>query len=248
MESDLADYQPVGVVGQIVPWNFPLLMLAWKIAPAIAMGNTVVLKPASYTRLSALLFAEVVAEAGLPPGVINVITGSSKAGTLIVTHPDVDKIAFTGSTEVGRILRRQTAGSGKKLSLDSAIPSWCLMTRIWTGLEACDAIWFNQAACSPVASWPGERCRRFLEAQLLVGNLWPPAGWCIDIDRRPDPVDTIDQWSRPGSRAEPVSAGYFFAKGRFYKPTRSATSTRPPGVPGGDLRPCAGLADLPLPG
>ena len=94
MESELRDYQAVGVIGQIIPWNFPLLMLAWKIAPAIAMGNTVVLKPASYTRLSALLFAEIVAEAGLPPGVVNVITGSSKAGSMIVTHEDVDKIAF----------------------------------------------------------------------------------------------------------------------------------------------------------
>ena len=118
MESELANYQPVGVVGQIIPWNFPLLMLAWKIAPAIAMGNTVILKPASYTRLSALLFAEIVAEAGLPPGVINVVTGSSRAGSMIVGHPDIDKIAFTGSTDVGRILRRQTAGSGKKLSLE----------------------------------------------------------------------------------------------------------------------------------
>ncbi len=87
MESELHDYQPVGVVGQIIPWNFPLLMLAWKIAPAIAMGNTVVLKPASYTRLSALLFAEIVAEAGLPPGVINILTGSSQAGSMLVEHP-----------------------------------------------------------------------------------------------------------------------------------------------------------------
>ncbi len=118
METELRDYQPVGVVGQIIPWNFPLLMLAWKIAPAIAMGNTVVLKPASYTRLSALLFAEIVAEAVLPAGVINIITGSSSAGSMIVTHPDVDKIAFTGSTDVGRTLRHQTAGSGKKLSLE----------------------------------------------------------------------------------------------------------------------------------
>ena len=114
METELRDYQPVGVIGQIIPWNFPLLMLGWKIAPAIATGNTVVLKPASYTRLSALLFAEIVAEAGLPPGVVNVITGSSAAGSMIVTHPDVDKIAFTGSTDVGRTLRRQTAGSGQE--------------------------------------------------------------------------------------------------------------------------------------
>jgi aldehyde dehydrogenase (NAD+) len=148
MESELSDYQPVGVVGQIIPWNFPLLMLAWKIAPAIAMGNTVVLKPASYTRLSALLFAEIVSEAGLPPGVINVITGSSQAGTLIVTHPDVDKIAFTGSTDVGRILRRQTAGSGKKLSLELGGKSPFIVFEdadLDGAVEGVvDAIWFNQ--------------------------------------------------------------------------------------------------------
>jgi aldehyde dehydrogenase (NAD+) len=148
MESELADYQPVGVIGQIIPWNFPLLMLAWKIAPAIATGNTVVLKPASYTRLSALLFAEVVAEAGLPPGVINVITGSSQMGTMLVTHPDVDKIAFTGSTDVGRILRRQTAGSGKKLSLELGGKSPFIVFEdadLDGAIEGVvDAIWFNQ--------------------------------------------------------------------------------------------------------
>ncbi len=148
METELRDYQPVGVVGQIIPWNFPLLMLAWKIAPAIAMGNTVVLKPASVTRLSALLFAEIVAEAGLPPGVVNIITGSSKAGSMIVEHPDVDKIAFTGSTDVGRILRRQTAGSGKKMSLELGGKSPVIVFED-ADLDAAvegvvDAIWFNQ--------------------------------------------------------------------------------------------------------
>src|SRR5512143_1910082 len=148
METELKDYQPVGVVGQIIPWNFPLLMLAWKIAPAIAMGNTIVLKPASYTRLSALLFAEIVAEAGLPPGVVNVITGSSSAGSMIVEHPDVDKVAFTGSTEVGRILRRQTAGSGKKLSLELGGKSPFVVFEdadLDGAIEGVvDAIWFNQ--------------------------------------------------------------------------------------------------------
>lgn len=148
MEKELADYQPVGVVGQIIPWNFPLLMLAWKIAPAIAMGNTVVLKPASYTRLSALLFAEIVAEAGLPPGVVNVITGSSKAGSMLVEHPDIDKVAFTGSTEVGRILRRQTAGTGKKLSLELGGKSPFIVfddADLDGAIEGVvDAIWFNQ--------------------------------------------------------------------------------------------------------
>ena len=148
METELRDYQPVGVVGQIIPWNFPLLMLAWKIAPAIAMGNTVVLKPASYTRLSALLFAEIVAEAGVPAGVVNVITGSSSAGSMIVEHPDVDKIAFTGSTDVGRILRRQTAGSGKKLSLELGGKSPFVVFEdadLDGAVEGVvDAIWFNQ--------------------------------------------------------------------------------------------------------
>lgn len=93
-------WSPVGVVGAIVPWNFPLMLLCWKVCPALAMGNTVVLKPATYTRLSALLFAEICAEAGLPPGVFNVVTGSGSLGSHIVCHHDVDKIAFTGSTEV----------------------------------------------------------------------------------------------------------------------------------------------------
>ncbi len=146
METELRDYQPVGVVGQIIPWNFPLLMLAWKIAPAIAMGNTVVLKPASYTRLSALLFAEIVAEAGLPAGVINIVTGSSSAGSMIVTHPDIDKIAFTGSTDVGRTLRHQTAGSGKKLSLElgGKVRSWCLKMPIW--MEPLKAWWMRSGS------------------------------------------------------------------------------------------------------
>jgi aldehyde dehydrogenase (NAD+) len=113
MESGLPNYQPVGVVGQIIPWNFPLLMLAWKIAPALAMGNTVVLKPARYTSLTALKFAEIMQEIGLPPGVVNILTGeASQVGEALVRHPDINKIAFTGSTDVGRSIRRATAGSG----------------------------------------------------------------------------------------------------------------------------------------
>src|SRR5213082_2906954 len=117
-QSEFAGYGPVGVVGQIVPWNFPLLMVAWKIAPALAAGNTVLLKPAEFTPLTALCLAELAHEAGLPAGVLNVVTGDGRTGELIVNHPDVDKIAFTGSTEVGRIIRKATAGSGKKLSLE----------------------------------------------------------------------------------------------------------------------------------
>ena len=96
-------WSSIGVVGAIVPWNFPLMLLCWKVCPALAMGNTVVLKPATYTRLSALLFAEICAEAGLPPGVFNVVTGSGSLGSHIVCHNDVDKVAFTGSTEVSPI-------------------------------------------------------------------------------------------------------------------------------------------------
>jgi 5-carboxymethyl-2-hydroxymuconic-semialdehyde dehydrogenase len=118
MERELPGWVPVGVAGQIIPWNFPLLMLAWKIAPALAMGNTVVLKPAEFTPLTAAAFAEICRDAGLPPGVVNILTGDGRTGELIVKHPDIDKIAFTGSTEVGRIIREATAGTGKKLSLE----------------------------------------------------------------------------------------------------------------------------------
>ena len=105
MESEFAGYSAVGVVGQIIPWNFPLLMMAWKVAPALAAGNTIVIKPAEFTPLSALLFAEVAAAAGLPPGVLNVLTGDGDTGRAIVEHAGIDKIAFTGSTEVGRVIR-----------------------------------------------------------------------------------------------------------------------------------------------
>lgn len=110
--------RPHGVVGQIIPWNFPLLMLAWKVAPALATGNTVVLKPAESTPLSALLFAEICAQADLPPGVVNIITGDGRTGAALVEHPDVDKIAFTGSTEVGKIIARSIAGTAKKATLE----------------------------------------------------------------------------------------------------------------------------------
>jgi aldehyde dehydrogenase (NAD+) len=149
METEMRGYEAVGVVGQIIPWNFPLLMLAWKIAPALAMGNTVVLKPARYTPLTALKFAEIVQEIGLPPGVVNIVTGeASEVGEAIVRHPDIDKIAFTGSTEVGRSIRRATAGSGKKLSLELGGKSPFVvfddadLDSVVEGVV--DAIWFNQ--------------------------------------------------------------------------------------------------------
>jgi aldehyde dehydrogenase (NAD+) len=110
--------KPLGVAGQIIPWNFPLLMAAWKVAPALAAGNTCVLKPAETTPLTALLLADVCRQAGLPPGVVNVITGAGDTGAALVTHPGVDKIAFTGSTEVGKQIRRALAGTGRKLTLE----------------------------------------------------------------------------------------------------------------------------------
>jgi aldehyde dehydrogenase (NAD+) len=112
------DPKPLGVAGQVIPWNFPLLMLAWKIAPALAAGNTVVLKPAETTPLSALFFADICRQAELPPGVVNIITGAGDTGRYLVEHPDVDKVAFTGSTEVGRQIARSVAGTGKRLTLE----------------------------------------------------------------------------------------------------------------------------------
>jgi len=110
--------RPIGVAGQVIPWNFPLLMLAWKIAPALAAGNTVVLKPAETTPLTALAFAEICQQAELPPGAVNIITGGGETGRLLVEHPDVDKVAFTGSTEVGRAIAKSVAGSQKRLTLE----------------------------------------------------------------------------------------------------------------------------------
>ncbi|MCQ4045517.1 aldehyde dehydrogenase family protein [Streptantibioticus rubrisoli] len=113
-----ADPKPLGVAGQVIPWNFPLLMLAWKIAPALACGNTVVLKPAETTPLSALFFADICRQAGLPKGVVNILTGDGSTGAALVAHPDVNKVAFTGSTEVGKAIARTVAGTGKKLTLE----------------------------------------------------------------------------------------------------------------------------------
>ncbi len=112
------DPRPVGVAGQVIPWNFPLLMAAWKLAPALAAGNTCVLKPAETTPLTALLLAEVIGEAGLPPGTVNILTGDGATGAALVAHPGVDKVAFTGSTEVGKEIQRAVAGTGTKLTLE----------------------------------------------------------------------------------------------------------------------------------
>ena len=148
MDTELRDEVPIGVVGQIIPWNFPLLMLSWKIAPALAMGNTLVLKPAEFTPLTALRFAQVCHEVGLPAGVVNIVNGDGRTGAAIVDHPEVKKIAFTGSTEVGRIIRKATAGTGKKLSLELGGKSPFMvfedadLDSVVEGVV--DAIWFNQ--------------------------------------------------------------------------------------------------------
>ncbi|XP_070544608.1 aldehyde dehydrogenase family 16 member A1-like [Ptychodera flava] len=153
MDSEMSQWKSVGVVGGITPWNFPLMLLTWKVCPALAMGNTVVLKPATYTRVTALLLAEICAEAGLPPGVFNVVTGDGRFGSKLANHPDVDKVAFTGSTQVGQILRRATAGTGKKLSLELGGKSPFIVFEsadLDSAVEGIvDAIWFNQGqVCS----------------------------------------------------------------------------------------------------
>ena len=148
MDREFAGYEPLGVAGQIIPWNFPLLMLAWKVAPALAAGNAVVLKPAEFTSLTALRFAELCADAGLPPGVLNIVTGDGATGEHIVRHRDIDKIAFTGSTEVGRQIREATAGTGKKLTLELGGKSPFIVfddADLDSAVEGVvDAIWFNQ--------------------------------------------------------------------------------------------------------
>jgi len=148
LEQEFPGYTACGVVGQIIPWNFPLLMLAWKIAPALATGNTVVLKPAEFTPLTALAFAQICQEVGLPAGVVNIITGDGSTGEALVKHPDVDKIAFTGSTEVGRAIRKATAQSHKKLSLELGGKSPFIIFEdadLDSAVEGLvDGIWFNQ--------------------------------------------------------------------------------------------------------
>src|SRR5947209_15597257 len=148
LDQEFPDHEPCGVVGQIIPWNFPLLMLAWKIAPALATGNTVVLKPAEYTPLTAVAFAELCQETGLPAGVVNIVTGDGSTGEALVKHPDLDKIAFTGSTEVGRAIRGATASTHKRLSLELGGKSPFIIlddADLDSAVEGLvDGIWFNQ--------------------------------------------------------------------------------------------------------
>lgn len=198
METELAGFEPLGVVGQIIPWNFPLLMLAWKIAPALAMGNTVILKPAEFTSLTALLFAEICQAAGLPDGVVNIITGDGKVGEMIVNHAGIDKIAFTGSTEVGRIIRKATAGTGKRLSLELGGKSPFVvfddadLDSVVEGVV--DAIWFNQGqvCCAGsrllVQENVSERLLNKLRARLETLRIGDPLDKAVDIGAIVAPV------------------------------------------------------------
>ncbi|HUN64395.1 MAG TPA: aldehyde dehydrogenase family protein [Candidatus Sulfotelmatobacter sp.] len=191
VEREFPGYEACGVVGQIIPWNFPLLMLAWKIAPALAAGNTVVLKPAEYTPLTALAFAEICSELGLPKGVVNIVTGDGSTGEALVKHPDVDKIAFTGSTEVGRAIRKATAGSHKKLSLELGGKSPFVIFEdadLDGAVEGLvDGIWFNQGqvCCAGsrllVQESVAEKLTKKLQARMSTLRVGAPLDKAIDI-------------------------------------------------------------------
>ena len=191
VEREFPGYEACGVVGQIIPWNFPLLMLAWKIAPALATGNTVVLKPAEYTPLTALAFAEICNEVGLPKGVVNIVTGDGSTGEALVKHPDVDKIAFTGSTEVGRAIRRATAPTHKKLSLELGGKSPFVIFEdadLDGAVEGLvDGIWFNQGqvCCAGsrllVQESVAEKLTKKLQARMSTLRIGAPLDKAIDI-------------------------------------------------------------------
>lgn len=233
-EREFADQVPIGVIGQIIPWNFPLLMLAWKIAPALAAGNTVVLKPAEFTSLTALLFAELSAEAGLPPGVLNVVTGDGATGALLVDNPGVDKIAFTGSTEVGRMIRQSTAGTGKSLTLELGGKSPFIVfddADIDGAVEGVvDAIWFNQGqvCCAGsrllVQEGIAETFRRRLIRRMETLRVGMPLDKAIDMGAVVAPVQLerikalVETGVKEGAEKYQAS-GAIPAEGCFYPPT-----------------------------
>jgi aldehyde dehydrogenase (NAD+) len=227
--------EPVGVCGQIIPWNFPLLMLAWKVAPALAAGNTVVLKPAEYTPLTALAFAEICVEIGLPKGVVNIVTGDGETGAALVSA-EVDKIAFTGSTEVGRAIRKATAGTGKKLTLELGGKSPFVVfsdADIDGAVEGVvDAIWFNQGqvCCAGsrilVQEVIAEDFTRRLKARLSKLRVGDPLDKSTDMGALVDPVQLhrVSSLVREGQaqgatlhQAQCVlpTRGSFFAPGFF---------------------------------
>ncbi len=196
-DTQFPDHAPLGVCGQIIPWNFPLLMLAWKIAPALAAGNTVVLKPAEYTPLTALAFAEICQEVGLPAGVVNIVTGDGTTGAALVAA-DVDKIAFTGSTEVGRGIARALAGTGRRLTLELGGKSPFIVMED-ADLDAAvegvvDSIWFNQGqvCCAGsrilVAESVAERFETLMRARMDRLRVGAPLDKSTDIGAIVDPV------------------------------------------------------------
>jgi len=198
LAAEQPDTEPLGVCGAVIPWNFPLLMLAWKVAPALAAGNTVVLKPAEYTPLTALLFAQISREAGLPPGVLNVVTGDGTTGAALVDHPDVNKIAFTGSTAVGRKIRAATAGTGKALTLELGGKSPYIVfddADLDSAVEGLvDAIWFNggQVCCAGsrllVQEGVADRFHAKLRTRMDGLRIGDPMDKCIDMGAIVDPV------------------------------------------------------------
>ena len=232
--SEFPHHGPVGVCGQIIPWNFPLLMLSWKIAPALAAGNTVVLKPAEFTPLTALAFAEICAEAGLPAGVVNIITGDGETGALIVDHKDIDKIAFTGSTDVGRKIRAATAGTGKKLSLELGGKSPFIVfddADIDSVVEGVvDAIWFNQGqvCCAGSRALVQESIAETfygkLRARMATLRVGDPLDKAIDMGAIVDKVQLdrikslVETGKREGAQCwqAPVALP---GKGLFFPPT-----------------------------
>jgi aldehyde dehydrogenase (NAD+) len=222
---------PLGVCGAVIPWNFPLLMLAWKVAPALAAGNTIVLKPAEYTPLTALLFAELSREAGLPKGVLNIVTGDGATGAALVAHPGVDKIAFTGSTAVGRKIRQVTAGTGKALTLELGGKSPYIVfddADLDSAIEGLvDAIWFNQGqvCCAGsrllvqegVAGRFHEKLKRRMDG-LRIGD---PLDKCIDVGAVVDPIQlaTITAMVDANRQGETYVAATPLPSGCFYPPT-----------------------------
>ncbi len=244
LERELPGYVPVGVAGQVIPWNFPLLMLAWKIAPALASGNTVVLKPAEFTPLSALVFAEICQEVGLPAGVVNILTGDGRTGEALVRHPDVDKVAFTGSTEVGRLIRQATAGSGKKLSLELGGKSPFVVfddADLDSAVEGVvDAIWFNQGqvCCAGsrllVQEGVAERIYDKLRTRMETLRLGQPLDKAVDLGAIVAPVQLekirglVQQGIEEGARCwQPSWAcpteGWFFPPTLFTDVAPSST-------------------------
>jgi aldehyde dehydrogenase (NAD+) len=230
MDSELPGMAPVGVCGAVIPWNFPLLMLAWKVAPALAAGNTVVLKPAEYTPLTALLFAEISREAGLPKGVLNVVTGDGATGAALVAS-DVAKIAFTGSTEVGRKIREATAGSGKALTLELGGKSPYIVfddADLDSAVEGLvDAIWFNQGqvCCAGsrllVQEGVAERFHQKLKRRMDGLRIGDPLDKCIDVGAVVDPVQlaTITAMVDGNTEGEVYRAATPLPQGCFYPPT-----------------------------